>query len=519
VLVDGREVDAGSTLRADVCIIGAGAAGITLSRALAAKGHDVLLLESGGFDPDPPTQALYRGKTVGLPIDPNEHFGLDAPRLRYFGGTTNHWAGFCRPFPALDFAVRSAVPRSGWPIDRAELDPYYAGAQDVVRLGPYDYSPSTWWDQGHIPPPFVDDDVVQHVLFQIAGDPVLGRVYHDEIVAERRIRLVLWANVTDLVLGTGGNAIERVDVRTLSGNRFRAEARAFVLATGGLEVPRLLLSSNDRRPEGIGNEHDQVGRSFMEHVNVVVGPLPLAVEPSALRSYELNPVTVDVDGESRNLSLQTVAVLAPDVQEREGLRSLEVTLEYPFTPDDDRLRDVYPGVQRGIDLLRAEGIDVRSVPSARVLCEQEPNLASRVSLVRARDALGMHRIELDWRLTRDDRLSILTSVRLMAEHLGARGLGRLRLDIGGYHDFDATAEQDLEFPVGTGSHHMGTARMSASPTEGVVDPDCKVHSVANLYIGGSAVFPTCGANPPTLTIIALALRLADHLDAAVLTRG
>jgi choline dehydrogenase-like flavoprotein len=513
LLVDGRKVTAGSTLAGDVCVIGAGAAGITLARALAAKGHDVVLLESGGFEPDAKTQALYRGKTVGLPIDPNVHLELDAPRLRYFGGTTNHWAGFCRPFPALDFAARPYVPRSGWPIERASLDQYYAGAMGVIRLGPYDYSTASWREQGLLAPAFVDDDVVQQMLFQVADNPVLGHVYKDEIVAAAAIKLALWSNVTELVLDTGGNAIDHVEVRTLGGNHFRAQARQYVLATGGLEVPRLLLASDQQRPKGIGNETDQVGRSFMEHVNVSVGPMPLTVDTAGLKSFELQPVTVDVEGESRKLSLQTVAVLAPDIQEREGLRSLEVTLEFPFAPDDQRLQKIYPGVQQGVDLLRAEGVDVRTVPSARILAEQEPNPASRVTLVRARDALGMRRIELDWRITTADRVSILTSMRLMAEHVAAQGFGRLRLDIGGFHDFDATKADDLDFVVGTGSHHIGTARMSTAPADGVVDPDCKVHSVANLYVGGSAVFPTCGANPPTLTIVALALRLADHLDA------
>ncbi len=224
MLVDARKVRRASTLTADVCVIGAGAAGITLSRAIAAQGRDVLLLESGGFHPDPATQALYRGKTVGLPIDPKEHFGLDEPRLRFFGGTTNHWAGFCRPFPELDFAVRPYVPRSGWPIARAELDPYYAGAHDVIKLGPYDYSIASWRDRGDITQPFLDDTVTPHALYQVAGHPVLGEVYRQEITDAPRIRLVLWANVTRLGLDESGGAVERVDVKTLTGNAFHARA-------------------------------------------------------------------------------------------------------------------------------------------------------------------------------------------------------------------------------------------------------------------------------------------------------
>jgi choline dehydrogenase-like flavoprotein len=513
VQVDARKVRAGSSLSGDVCVIGAGAAGITVSRALADKGHDVLLLESGGFKFDKATQSLYQGKTVGLPIDPKLHLGLDAPRLRYFGGTTNHWAGFCRPFPDLDFEVRSWVPRSGWPIARASLDSYYAGAQDVIKLGPYDYSIESWRDQGYLAEPFLDGDVTPHALYQVAGHPVLGDTYRDEIVASDRITLVLWANVTHLALDESGNSLDHVVVKTLSGNSFTARAPRFVLATGGIEVPRVLLTSNDRRPAGIGNESGQVGRSFMEHVNITVGPVPLTRPESALAPYIPKAVTVDVGGEARDISLQTVALIAPDVMAREGLRACEVTLEYPFPPDDARLPKIFPTVSRGIDLLRAQGKTVGAVASARVLCEQEPNPASRVTITRTKDALGMPRAQLDWKLTRDDRLSILKSLQIFGTRLGALDAGRFRLDISGYHDPAPGAGDAVDFAVNTGSHHIGTARMSTDPADGVVDPDCKVHTVANLYIGGSAVFPTAGANPPTLTIVALALRLADHLDA------
>lgn len=511
--IDARKVRTGSRLSAGVCLIGAGAAGITLARALAAKGHEVLLLESGGFKFDEATQSLYKGTSVGIPIDPKVDLGLDTPRLRFFGGTTNHWAGFCRPFPELDFAVRPWVPRSGWPIPRASLDAYYAGAHDVIKLGPYQYSIEWWRDQGYLEQPFLDDDVTPHALFQVAGHPVLGNTYRDEIVASDRIRLVLWANVTHLALDESGNALDHVVVKTLSGNSFTASAPAFVLATGGLEVPRVLLTSNDRRPTGIGNEHDQVGRSFMEHVNVAVGPTPLTVPESALAPYIPKPVSIEVNGERRDISLQTVALIAPDIIEREGLRSCEITLEYPFPPDDSRLPKIYPTVKRGIDLLRAEGKTVSTVATARVLCEQEPNPQSRVTITRAKDPLGMARIQLDWQLTRDDRVSILKTLRVFGSRLGTLDAGRFRLDIAGYHDSDPGDGDAVDFAVNTGSHHIGTARMSTDPADGVVDTDCKVHSVANLYIGGSAVFPTCGANPPTLTIVALALRLADHLDA------
>jgi hypothetical protein len=200
---------------------------------------------------------------------------------------------------------------------------------------------------------------------------------------------------------------------------------------------------------------------------------------------------------------------------RHELRACEVTLEFPFAADDPHLHTIYPNASSGIELLAAEGVTVPTVPVARVLCEQQPDPASRVTLVRAKDALGMPRIELDWRLTRDDRISMLRTLRVVGQQLGQRGVGRFQLDIDGFVDAEPTRHTALDYAVNTGSHHLGTARMSASPTRGVVDADGKVHSVANLYVAGSAVFPTSGANTPTLTIVALALRLADHLAAVV----
>jgi len=515
MLVDAHDLEHGTTLTADVCVIGAGAAGITLARALASSNHTVLLLESGGFDLDDKTQALYKGKTVGLPIDPVVHLGLDAPRLRYFGGTTNHWSGFCRPFPALDFERRAYVPNSGWPIARSDLDSYYAGAQDVCNLGPYDYSLAFWQGQGLIDQPLLEAPTTPHTVVQLTNHPVFGEVYRAEIVDSPNIQLVLWANATRLALSDDGNAIHSIDVKTLTGTAFTAAASVYVLATGGLEVPRLLLASNDRRPAGIGNEHDLVGRHFMEHVNIAAGPAALSVESGALAPYVPTLHTLDVNGTSRDVSLQAVLLLAPDILRQQELRACEVTLEYPFAPDDKRLEGVYPGTRHGVELLAAQGFVTKTVVTARVLCEQEPNPASRVTLVRARDALGMPRIQLDWRLTHDDRLSLLRTMHKLGVELGARGLGRLRLDISGYTNDDPQPGDDLDFAVNTGSHHIGTARMSADPRHGVVDPNLKVHSVANLYVAGSAVFPTCGANPPTLTIVALALRLAEHLATVV----
>jgi choline dehydrogenase-like flavoprotein len=284
-----------------------------------------------------------------------------------------------------------------------------------------------------------------------------------------------------------------------------------VLATGGLEVPRLLLASNTQHPNGIGNEYDLVGRHFMEHVNIAAGVALLTTDTDGLAPYLPSDHTVTVNEEEREVSIQAVILIAEDLQRSFALRSCEVTIEFPFPIGSRKLDRLFPGVHRGVALMRAGGLEPGIGPVLRVLCEQEPNPASRVTLTRTRDQLGIPRIQLDWQLTRDDRLSMLRTIDYLGTEVARRGLGRIRLDIDGYRELEPSPSDPLAYPVNTGSHHMGTARMQASPRLGVVDADCKVHSVKNLYIGGSAVFPTSGANTPTLTIVALAVRLSDHI--------
>ena len=515
MLVDARQVTPDSTLTADVCIMGTGAAGITLARALAVSGHTVLLLESGGFEFDDATQALYRGRSVGLPLDPVAHQGLDGPRLRYFGGSTNHWAGYCRPFPALDFERRSYVPRSGWPMSRAELEPYYPVAQDACRLGPYDYDVSSWEARGTLAVPILHSATTPHTIVQLTTQPRFGVLYRDELERSPAIQLVLWANVTRLGLADDGSAISTIDVRTLSGNAFRAVATAYVVATGGLEVPRLLLASNDKRPAGIGNEHDLVGRHFMEHVNVAGGPVALTIDDAEIAPYTPRPLAVVVEGEPRDIALQSVLLLAPEVQQRERLLACEVTLEFPFAPDDPRVEELFPGTRRGIELLAAQGVTTKTVATARILCEQEPHPSSRVTLTSTKDALGMPEIQLDWHVTRDDRLSMLRTLRRVGREIGARGLGRLRVDISGYTNGDPAPGDDIDFEVNTGSHHLGTARMSAEPSRGVVDADGKVHSVPNLYVAGARCSPPEVRTRRPSPSSPCALRLAEHLASVV----
>jgi len=259
MLIDAREVEADSTVRCDLCVIGAGAAGITIARELAGTGIDVVVLESGEFDADARQQELYDGENVGLPLlRGTSVVDLKSSRLRFLGGTTNHWAGWCRTLDPIDFETRSFLPVSGWPFGLEELLPYYERAANVIQLGGADFSPEFWSGQG-AGEALPDRAAVRTDVLQIKGTFRFGTTYRSELERAGNVRVVVWANVTEILTSENGREVTGVDVATLSGNRFGVEARAYVLATGGIDVARVLLASNRIRPAGIGNEHDLVG--------------------------------------------------------------------------------------------------------------------------------------------------------------------------------------------------------------------------------------------------------------------
>src|ERR1017187_2119639 len=150
---DARTSINGTLIEGDICIVGAGAAGISMALEWINTPYKVILLEGGGFEYDEKVQELFDGKTTG-----QRYYPLKSSRLHYFGGTTGHWAGFCSTFDHIDFNKRDWVPLSGWPISRNDLDPFYARAQKNLELGPYDYSVKYWQKTDPSLTPLLSDD-------------------------------------------------------------------------------------------------------------------------------------------------------------------------------------------------------------------------------------------------------------------------------------------------------------------------------------------------------------------------
>ncbi len=563
VIVSSQSCPDGSTLDTDVCIVGAGPAGIAMALELDASSLRVCLLESGGLEPDARAQSL--ATDAGEPTGDLGYPRASETRFVAFGGTATGWGiavGGGRqgvryvPLDPIDFERRDWVPHSGWPITRRELDPYYARAHVVAGAGRYDYEPSRW-----------QTDSAREIAFP--GGRARTQLFHfgprDVFTTEARRTLDRSRNVTVMTDATAlaldtdriGTSVSGVRVGSLAGHRFEVRAKIVILAVGGLETPRLLMLSNRVRAQGVGNDHDLVGRFLMDHQGVTSGFLipPDRRLIDTLGFYDTRfvdgamvtgKVVLTEETLRRERLLNICAALFPRTT-RERLSALRALL-----PHGPRFRS--PAVASAIAVKRAirqrrlpegwsthvariaSGLDdlmyyqarkaygrrrIRTFhfdhggwsrleePSKRFSClevvhlvEQSPSPSNRVTLGDERDTFGRRKLQIHWQLNDGDLHSIRRAQSVLAEELAAAGLGPLHLQL------------DRQMPqVFSGSlhHPMGTARMHAEPTQGVVDANCRVHGTSNLYVAGSAVFPTGGYANPTLTILALALRLADHV--------
>lgn len=500
--IDARDLPEGSLIEADVCIVGAGAAGISMAMEFIGTPLDVVLLEGGGFDVEGRMQELYEGEIIGQPYYP-----LRAARLHAFGGTTGHWAGFCSTLDAIDFEKRDWVPHSGWPFPAEELDAYYERAQPILELGPYRYDPEYWeaQDPDVVRMP-LDGDVVRTKMWQFSPPTRFGTRYREAVLGAPNVRLYTYANVVDIEANEPARAVEGLRVRTIDGKEHRVRARQYVLACGAIQNARLLLASCGQAPNGLGNDHDVVGRYFMDHFEMPSAHLILN-EPQPMKMYAIAFGQTRARGE---LALSAAS------QRREAILNGTASLQPGEVEGEIRstFQNLPPEViERFMRAGRRDRPDRAPTPSPeRVFLlftrqEQAPNPQSRITLGDELDAMGMPRIKLDWQFTELDQRSIRTFYEVLGSEVAEKGIGEVRM-MDWLLDGDDTAWPSF---LSGGWHHMGTTRMHDDPKQGVVDADSRVHGVGNLFVAGSGVFPTSGAANPTLTLVAMSLRLADHI--------
>jgi len=544
MILDANSVPTGSTLQAEVCVVGAGAAGISLALSLQEAGIDVLLLESGGDQADTRNQALYAGSVA----DERMHSPLDRYRERRFGGSTTIWGGRCMPYDALDFEPRAQIAHSGWPIGMDALHPYYEAANKLCEAGDFAYTAEEAFTTPRRPliAGFKEDVFSTNTLERFSCPTDFGARYRQRLI-NGACRVVQHANVGAIELDETRRQVDHIQVRTLGGTAFTVRARRFVLAAGGLETVRLLLASPGASGQGVGNARDVVGRYYMCHLAGTIGTLSFTDPRSVYHGYEMS---------DEGIYCRRRLALRPQVQDRLSTGNFIARLHHPRITDPAHhtgilsllylakavipyeygkrlhgeekmkggqwlahLRNVLIDAPATAVFLthwlRHRTLAARKFPSVIVYprrprysldfhAEQEPNPASRVSLSDARDELGMRRLHVDWRYTERDVHTVKASLAALAQSMRDSGVG----------SFDYApdeVEHEMTRYGAYGGHHIGTARMGNDPADSVVDADCRLHELDNLYVSGAAVFPTSSQANPTLTIVAMALRLGDHL--------
>jgi choline dehydrogenase-like flavoprotein len=516
-------VPGGTGLEADVCVVGAGPAGIALALSLCGKGLRVVLLEAGRHPHDRAAQSLYAGELTGPRVHPPLHQG----RARGLGGTSARWDGRCVPFDAVDFEERAHMPHSGWPISYEGLLPYYARAHAWVEAGDCAYDAhQVFPDRTDMIHSLQSTVLRTSVLERYSCPTHFGKRYRKRLELAPDLRVLTGAHATALRAEATGASVRAVEVATLSGNRFTIRAKTVVLAAGALETARLLLSSNDVVAPGLGNQLDVVGRYYQSHLVTHAAVLELRPTATAVRyGYERA-----ADGAycRRRLAIDGAA------QRRHGLHNTIVRLQPEGNGTAPRAA---PGWPRWIEQARHQArvaaaapmqvpaqamrwvrhrvLAERKLPSliaatrsnrfmVEMQSEQQPLPSSRVTLGDGVDALGQRSLQVDWRSCMADVESIQRSLQLIAREVARGGVGHL--------DYRPEfVEEDLALNGARAGHHIGTARMGTDPRTSVVNAECRVHTVDNLYVAGSAVFPTGSQADPTLTALALSLRLADRL--------
>jgi choline dehydrogenase-like flavoprotein len=484
----------------DVCIAGGGVAGIILALKLAKSKKNVLLLEAGELQYSNKSQSVYEGDVVGF-----EYYALDKARLRFLGGSSNHWAGWCRPLDAIDFTNREHIAGSEWPITEKDLRPFMNESLEIFDIEPFDKNSNLLDSEGRF-------DKIDFRYSQV----FFNHRYSVELRDSDYIDLYLNANVTDIRLDTDSGKVNSFEVESHNRKRASQQAKAnnFVLAMGGIENARILLNANSQVPQGIGNQQDLVGRFFMEHPVYDVGHF---VANPAKKSFF----------DSVTFITPTAEFINKERIGNAGLRIRSVKLEDLNTGDVDRtLAESFKGGVKDLICLsetlreflydiRGTGVTCPNVPDSagtlRIAFEQVPNKLSRVKLTNKVDKFGLRRVALDWQFSEMDKRTIQTTSLEVAKYFATADLGRVKINDWILEDDPGNFPGLSQGEEVLGFHHMGTTRMGSSPSDAVVDKNCRVFGTQNLYIAGSSVFRTGGHANPTFTIGQLALRLAQHL--------
>ncbi len=553
MILDARQDSTPRHLETEVAIIGSGAAGLTLALELDRLGVPCVMLEAGGDGFDKTAQDFYRAAS----ISPDNHGPVHMYRRREFGGTTSIWGGRCIPFDPIDFEDRPWIPHAHWPVSYDEVAAHYPRALEICKAGPNlfraeDALPGQ-------PAPLVEgvasEDLILDRIERFSEPTHFGRAYREQIAASKGVTVLVNAIVLEVTADEGGRSVTGLVAKTAAGSQITVKARSVVVAAGALETARILLASRSAKACGLGNEKDLVGRFYQSHLEGEVGEIQFKAPAASVRlDYERSP---------EGIYCRRYIWLSPAAQRREKLGGLllrphHVSIANPdhgnpvlsamyvvkdlLVPEygrrmtsTERDRAGKLGASRGalfarhmtnvilgsprlaafaVNWVRKRNLAKRKLPSvvlrdARnhyvldVNAEQTPNFDSRVRLSDQLDPLGMPRLAIDWRTTEQDRDMVARALPLIQRGFASGSAAEVQLERSPADYASALTR--------IGGHHIGTARMASSAADGVVDRDGQAFDCKGLYVAGAAAFPTSGFANPTLVLVALTLRLAQHL--------
>ena len=451
----------------DVTIVGAGAAGITLALKLSSNGRKVALIEAGGLEYSAESQQVYSAKTVGDP-----YFELDVARLRYFGGTTNHWAGWCRTFEREDFNRGYLGNEYNWPIDFEELDRYRAEACEILEIS------SEFNDVTSL------DSDVESIDFNFSPPVRFGSKYFESVVANPLVHVFLNSNLVDVT--SSGDQVTSIKVASYNDNVSSISSQDFVFAMGGIENSRYLLWLQTKYGNSFISDECPVGRYWMEHPHFTLGQAIFDKRKVSERFYSISP----------------------QAQIEDGIMNCGFRVEHL---NDGGTKALIRGIlclapSLGQSLVSLANKNLVCGASLRAAWEQSPETRNCIVLDDEQDRFGIPKPILNWRKSELDRKTLVSSIARFNDWLLRIDGGRIQLDSWILNDEDYPLNDEL-----AGYHHMGGTRMHSSKEYGVVDKNCKVYGSSNLYMAGSSIFTTGGHNNPTLPIVQFALRLAAHL--------
>ncbi len=480
---DLKNFSSNSILRYDICIVGTGPAGLSVAKQLLGTDLKIAILESGGLEPEPEYQEL----NVGINSGPS-YLSLDSSRLRCFGGAGKIWAGHCAPFKKDDFEKKSFSSLSGWPITLDDLKVYYMQAAEMLGISYQkfynkDLLGNTFKEKSfkkfNRNNSFLTTEVYQ---FSTSENKDFAEKYKIEFETSKNTDVIFHSTATELNLAKNGIDVDSLSISDLNGNSALVKAKIFVLACGALENPRILLTSNKYYKRGIGNNSGFVGSCFMSHPGIEnVAEILKTEKKSCIDKY--------LKKKKYKVSYTT---------------SLKERLESKILRHNLSMKDI----NDPNDQIFSQKNNCDPIPekwNLSVGLEQPPRVTNNLKLSNIKDTLGMPKIDMYWdNLSKIEKDTVIKSVKIMARELGVIGAGKIRFkkELLNGNSFN------FNDPI---NHHIGTTRMSDDPQTGVVDKNCKVFGISNLYITSSSVFTTSSIVNPTFTIIALSLRLGKYI--------